>query len=119
MNRFLILISSIIIAWIIHVVFVTNYMRKFINTHSLIFRIVYALELATTFGIMLAIYLSKVSNPARLGLIIVTTIGFLAIVDTILALTQKNIRNSFDGYHFIVAYIVTGVVMTILYKFKT
>jgi carbon starvation protein CstA len=119
MIRFLILLASVVGAWLVHVVFVTTYMKQFTNTHSAAFRIVYGLELALTFGIMLYLYLSKVHNPARLGLVLATAIGFLAFVDTALWLTQKSVRSNFDVFHFLVAYSVAAIAMTIIYKIKS
>ena len=119
MIRFFILLASVIGTWLVHVGLVTTYMKQFTSTHSLGFRLVYALELATTFSIMLLTYLLKVHNPARLELVLATTIGFLAIVDTTLSLTQKSVRSNFDIYHFIVAYALTAGVLTLIYLFKT
>lgn len=94
-------------------------MKQFADTHTVAFRIVYALELTITFSLMLLIYLAKVPNPAPLGAILLATLGYLALVDTILSLTQKNVRNSFDIYHFIAAYALTGLALLIIYKLKT
>lgn len=116
MIRFLILLASVVGAWLVHVALVTTYMKQFANTHSIAFRIVYALELALTFGMMLYFYLSKVHNPARLGLVLATAIGFLAIVDSALWLTQKSVRSNFDIYHFAGAYLFTSLVLYFVYK---
>lgn len=118
MIRFSILLGSVVSAWLIHVGLVTTYMKLFANTHTIGFRIIYTLELALTFGIMLVIYLSKVSNPSRISLILLTTIGFLAIVDATLGLTLKSVRSNFDIYHFVTAYIVTALTLVVIYKFK-
>ncbi len=118
MISFLILLASVVGAWLVHVALVTTYMKQFADTHTIGFRTVYALELALTFSIMLLVYLSKVHNPARLLLILATTIGFLAIIDTALSLTQKSVRSNFDAYHFVAAYTLTACVLTLVYKIK-
>ncbi len=119
MIRLLILFASIIGSWLVHVALVTAYMRQFADTHMVAFRLVYALELTTTFSLMLLIYLAKVHNPAGLGLVLAATIGYLALVDTVLALTQASVRSNFDIYHFVAAYALTVCALTIIYKAKT
>lgn len=119
MVRLLILLASIVGTWLVHVAFVTTYMKHFASTHTVAFRLVYAIELATTFSLMLIIYLSKVHNPAGLGLVLVTTIGYLTTADTALTLTQASVRSSFDIYHFVAAYALTICVLTIIYKVMT
>ncbi len=119
MTKFLILFASIITTWIIHVLLVTTYIKHFSDTHGLNFRIIYSLDLAATFSIMLVIYLSKVSQPVRLLWILVATIGFLAIVDTLISLSQKSVRSNFDIFHFFMAYSLAAIAMTIKYKIKS
>lgn len=118
MISFLILLASVVGAWLVHVALVTTYMKQFADTHAIAFRTVYALELALTFSIMLLIYLSKVHNPARLLLVLATIIGFLTIIDTTLSVTQKSVRSNFDVYHFVAAYTLTACVLSVIYKLR-
>lgn len=115
MSQFLILLGSVVGTWLLHAVLVTTYSRQFTDTFTAVFRAVYALELALVFSVMLLLYLSKVTNPASLAMIVLTTIGFLAIVDTALWVSQQSVRSTFDIYHFAVAYAVTAVTMIITY----
>lgn len=118
MLRFLILLAYVVGAWLAHVALLLTYMKRFADTHSAAFRIVYVLELTLTFSIMLVIYLSKVHNPVRLAAILATTIGFLAIVDTALWITQKSVHTNFDIYHFVISYLIMGCVLTAIYKIR-
>lgn len=118
MKRFFILLSYVFITWLIHLALVTIYMGQFADTHAPDFRIFYALELSITFSIMLLIYLAKARNPAQLVVVLATTVGYLAIVDTLLSITQASVRSNFDPFHFAAAYALMAIALTTTHKVK-
>lgn len=116
MIKYFSIATTIIVAWLIHVVLVTNYLKLFTDSHSLTFRAVYAVELSLTFCIAWGIYLSRSNHPASSVLMIVSTIGFLTVVDLILSLTVPSVRSSFDIWHFVVGYSVLALALAATHK---
>ena len=116
MYRILLLLATIVSAWLVHVGLVSTYMKLFTNTHSLSFRALYALEISLVFSLAFALYVAKAKNPIPVGVTIITVILFLIIVDSVLAISLKNVRSSFDLLHFMVAYTAVASGLLLVYK---
>ena len=116
MKQFAILFSVTLTTWVVHLALVTGYTKLFTNTHSLAFRILYALEITATFSLALGLYLHHVHQAPSLAFILITVFGFLALVDTALSLTVPSVRASFDVWHFIVAYSLLAISLALLYR---
>ena len=116
MKQFLQLLSVTIATWAVHVVFVTSYSKLFTNTHSLLFRAIYALELTSIFSVVLWLYLTHTKQVPSLAVLLASVIGFLAIVDLALSLTVASVHKTFDAWHFIVAYSLLTGSLIIIYK---
>lgn len=114
--KFLPLLATIIVTWIVHVVLVTGYMKLFTNTHVLLFRLVYAIELTITFSLGVWLYYNYAKQPLSMAIVLASVIIYLCAVDTILSMTVKSVRDQFDILHFAVAYTSLGVCIFLLFK---
>ena len=117
MSKYIFAAATILVGWLIHVVLVTSYLKLFASSHSIAFRAVYALELSLTLSLAWGIYLSQANQPVSNAVMIASTIGFLAIIDTVLSLTVPSVRASFDVWHFVFAYSLLAVCLVGLSKF--
>lgn len=116
MPTFLPVLLTTIGAWLVHVGLVTTYMKAFASTHSVAFRIVYTLEISLVMGVAFALYFSKIAQPASLTTVLITVIGFLAVVDALLFGLAKNVRSTFDVGHFIIAYSIVIISLIVTRK---
>ena len=110
------LLGLIILTWVVHVLLVTSYSKLLTDTHGLAFRIIYALELTTTFSLPLRLFLKKQSRKPALGVLLGLVIGYLALVDTTLSVLIPSVRQIFDFWHFALAYALLAATLTVLYK---
>ena len=116
MIEFAKLLGVTIATWVLHVILVTTYTKLFSDTHGLLFRFVYAVELSATFSLVTAIFLRIVTAAPSLWVVLATTLGFLSIVDTVLSLTVRSVHQTFDVFHFIAAYSLLAICLTVVYK---
>ena len=110
------LLAVTVVTWLVHVAINTGYTKLFSDTRSLVFRLVYALELTATFSLSLWLYLQRQPVKPSLAMVLLTVVGYLAIIDTTLYLTVGSVRKTFDVWHFAVAYALLALSLTILYK---
>lgn len=110
------LLAVTIVTWLVHVAINTGYTKLFSDTRSLVFRLVYALELTATFSLSLWLYLQRQPVKPSLAMVLLTVVGYLAIIDTTLYLTVGSVRKTFDVWHFVAAYALLALSLTVLYK---
>ncbi|MDL2342377.1 MAG: hypothetical protein QFB87_04855 [Patescibacteria group bacterium] len=102
--------------WLVHVVLVSGYAKLFADTHSLVFRLLYAVELSLTFSCGIYFYLRKVDQPLAKLAVVLLVVGYLAVIDGLLSLTIPSVRTMFDIWHFAAAYSLLAVSLVVVYR---
>jgi hypothetical protein len=106
------LILTIVMAWLVHGGLVLLYRKWFPTTKMLSFRLTHVLEIFLTTGAAMYVYVSQATNRPSVFLAIATTLGLLLMLDSVLLVRVKTLRQSFDLWHFIAAYLaVAGAVL--------
>lgn len=113
--KFLLLSSCTIGAWLIHAGLLQIYAGRFASTKNLAFRTAHILEISLTFGVTLLILLkfNEVSLSSAKALVVV--LATLGLIDAVAFIALPNLRQTFDIWHFIAAYLAVSAIVLITF----